>query len=211
MSAARGLRIISISKALDAFQRGDQMISQYFGATLLAGHAGLFLSSLRGHKKMKWKKFRALAAAAHIDAPALKTTVLQWLKRGAFIEENAVDDNSPVLCYVLDYEAVLTATDKLFSGLDPTPEELAVLGIVDLGIQIPQLKSEILSATTLGSEEVIQRATDLATGYKIVNLLEGPGIKSQSFTAHSFGETRSARRVKRCHICLSRAERCCLS
>src|SRR5436190_13141016 len=37
MGASQGLRIISIAKALDAFQRGDQMISQYFGATLLAG------------------------------------------------------------------------------------------------------------------------------------------------------------------------------
>jgi hypothetical protein len=116
------------------------MISQYFGATLPAGHAGLFLSSLRGHRKMKWKKFRALAAAAHIDAPVLKVTLLPWLKRGAFIEENAVDDNSDVLCNVLDYEAVLAATDKLFVSLDPTPEECAFLGIVDLGIQIPQLK-----------------------------------------------------------------------
>ena len=176
MGAAQGLRIISVAKGLDAFQRGDQMISQYFGVTLLAGHAGLFLSSLRGHRKMKWKKFRALAAAAHIDAPVLKVTVLPWLKRGAFIEENAVDDNSDVLCNVLDYEAVLAATDKLFLSLDPTPEECAVLGIVHLGIQIPQLKSEILSSTSLGTEEVIQRATDLAAGYKIVNVLEGAGI-----------------------------------
>src|SRR5438874_4569639 len=82
MGAAQGLRIISIAKALDAFQRGDQMISQYFGATLLAGHAGLFLSSLRGHRKMKWKKFRALAAAAHSDSPVLKVTLLPCLKCG---------------------------------------------------------------------------------------------------------------------------------
>jgi hypothetical protein len=76
MSASEGLRIISVAKALEAFQRGDQNISQYFGVTLLAGHSGLFLSSLRGHKKMPWKKFRALAGAAHIDAPLLKMTIL---------------------------------------------------------------------------------------------------------------------------------------
>jgi hypothetical protein len=177
MGAAQGLRIISVAKALEAFQRGDPMISQYFGATLLAGHAGLFLSSLRGHRKLKWKKFRALAAAAHIDAPALKITLVPWLKSGAFIEGTIVDDNSDLLCNVLDYEAVLTATDKLFGSLDPTPEERAVLGIVDLGVQIPQLKSEILSSTALGTEEVIERATELATSYKIVNVLEGPDIQ----------------------------------
>ena len=153
------------------------MISQYFGATLLAGHAGLFLSSLRGHRKLKWKKFRALAAAAHIDAPALKITLVPWLKGGAFIEGSIVDDNSDLLCNVLDYEAVLSATDKLFGSLDPTPEERAVLGIVDLGVQIPQLKSEILSSAALGTEEVIERATELATSYKIVNVLEGPDIQ----------------------------------
>jgi hypothetical protein len=151
MSASEGLRIISVAKALEAFQRGDPNISQYFGVTLLAGHAGLFLSSLRGHRKMKWKKFRALAAAAHIDAPVLKLSILPWLKSGAFIEGNPVDDGSDISCNVLDHEAVLTATSQLFGSLEPTPEEVAVLGIVDMGAQLPQLKSELLSATELGT------------------------------------------------------------
>jgi hypothetical protein len=176
MNASEGLRIISVAKALEAFQRGDPNISQYFGVTLLAGHAGLFLSSLRGHRKMKWKKFRALAAAAHIDAPVLKLSILPWLKSGAFIEGNPVDDGSDISCNVLDHEAVLTATSQLFRSLEPTPEEVAVLGIVDMGAQLPQLKSEVLSATELGAEEVIERATGLAKGYKIVNVLEGPGV-----------------------------------
>jgi hypothetical protein len=147
MAAANGLRIISVAKALEAFQRGDPNISQYFGATLLAGHAGLFLSSLRGHRKMKWKKFRALAAAAHIDSPALKISILPWLKNGAFIEGNPTDDASEISCNVLDYEAVLMATAQLFETLDPTPEEVAVLGIVEMGTQLPQLKSEVLSTS----------------------------------------------------------------
>jgi hypothetical protein len=53
---------------------------------------------------------------------------------------------------------------------------VAVIGIVDLGAQLPQLKSEVLSTTALGTEEVIERATGLAKGYKIVNVLEGPGV-----------------------------------
>lgn len=176
MSSAEGLRIISIAKSLESFQRGDQNISSYFGVTLLAGHAGLFLSSLRGHKKMTWRKFRALAGAAHIDAPLLKITVLPWLKAGAFVEGNPTLDSSEIICNVLDHEAVLTATSKLFRSLDPTPEEVAVIGIVDLGAQLPQLKSEILSASSLGTEEVLERATGLAKAYKIVNVLDGPGV-----------------------------------
>jgi hypothetical protein len=176
MSASEGLRIISVAKALETFQRGDTNISRYFGATVLAGHAGLFLSSLRGHRKMKWKKFRALAAAAHIDSPVLKLSILPWLKRGAFIEETNDDDETEISCNVLDHEAVLTATAVLFKSLDPTPEELAVLGIVDLGAQLPQLKSEVLSTSELGTEEVIKRAVGLAKEYKIVSVLEGPGV-----------------------------------
>lgn len=176
MSASEGLRVISVAKSLEAFQRGDPTISQYFGATNLAGHAGLFLSSLRGHRKMKWRKFRALASAAHIDGPLLKQSIVPWLKKGAFIEGNITDDDSVISCNVLDHEAVLTATSRLFHSLDPTPEEIAILGIVDLGAQFPQLKSEVLSASWLGTEEVIERATGLAKGYKIVNVLEGPGV-----------------------------------
>jgi hypothetical protein len=176
MSSAEGLRIISVAKSLESFQRGDQNISSYFGATLLAGHAGLFLSSLRGHKKMSWKKFRALAGAAHIDAPLLRITVWPWLRDGAFVEGNPTADSSEILCNVLDHEAILTATSKLFQSLDPTAEEIAVLGIVDLGSQFPQLKSEILSSRALGTEQVLERATGLAKAYKIVNVLDGPGV-----------------------------------
>ena len=176
MSASEGLRIISVAKALEGFQRGDQTISQYFGATLLAGHAGLFLSSLRGHRRMPWKKFRALASAAHVDGPQLNVTIFPWLKNGSFIEGNPTGDASPIICNVLDHEAVLTATSQLFRALDPTAEEIAVNGIVDLGAQLPKLSSEILSTKSLGSEDVIRRATGLAKAYKIVNVLEGPGI-----------------------------------
>jgi hypothetical protein len=176
MSASEGLRIISVAKALEAFQRGDPHISQYFGATLLSGHAGLFLSSLRSHLKMKARKFRALAAAAHIEAPLLKTVVVPWLKEGAFIEGNPFDDTADIDCNVLDHDAVLSGTSGLFRSLDPTPEELAVMGIVDLGVQMPQLQSQILATKGLGDEQVITRATGLAKAYKIVNVLEGPGI-----------------------------------
>lgn len=176
MSASEGLRIISVAKALDAFQRGDSNISQYFGATVLAGHAGLFLSSLRGHRTMQWKKFRALAAAAHIERPLLVSTVFPWLKTGTFVEGNPTSESAVIICNVLDHEAVLTATSHFFRSLDPTGEELAVMGIVDLGAQFPQLRSEVLSSTRLGTEETVERATGLAKAYKIVNVLEGPGV-----------------------------------
>lgn len=125
---------------------------------------------------MSWRKLRALASAAHLDGPQLRVTIFPWLKKGAFVEGDASEDSSPIICNVLDHEAVLNATSKLFRMLDPTPEELAVIGIVDLGAQLPKLNSEILATKSLGKEEVISRATGLAKAYKIVNVLEGPGV-----------------------------------
>src|SRR5207249_3908559 len=48
--------------------------------------------------------------------------------------------------------------------------------IVDLGAQLPQLKSEIFAAVSVGDEEVVERASELAKAYKIVNVLEGDGV-----------------------------------
>src|SRR4051812_29777436 len=127
MNAAEGLRIISIAKALGAFQRDDPNISQFFGATTLAGRAGLFLSSLRSHRKMTWKKFRALASGAFIETPLLKTIIWPWLKSGTFVEGLPIVDTSEIICNVLDHEAILTATSQLFRSQDPTAEELAVI------------------------------------------------------------------------------------
>lgn len=92
MKTDEGLRIISVAKSLEAFQRGDRNISTYFGAVTLAGHAGVFLSSVRQHRRMNWRKFQALAAAAHIDAPVLKAYVVPWLEKGGFIEVGGAEE-----------------------------------------------------------------------------------------------------------------------
>ncbi len=113
MDVAEGLRIISVAKSLEGFQRRDQNISSFSGATSLAGHAGLFLSSLRKPRKMKWKKFRTVANSAHIDSPSLDNTVVPWVQKGGFIEITKVgDDNADVNCNVVEYNAILAATSR---------------------------------------------------------------------------------------------------
>ncbi len=178
MSISEGLRIISVAKSLEGFQRGDSNISRYFGVTLLAGHVGLFLSSLRKHRKMKLKKFKVLAANAHIEGPLLNTTVIPWMKKGGFIELDTHDDNANVICNVIDYNAILISTSQIFRESYPTPEECAVLGIVDLGIQIPQTKSDIFEHSEFGDEETITRSLNLAKAYKVIRILEGYGIEN---------------------------------
>jgi len=177
MSISKGLRIISVTKSLDGYQRGDQKISQYFSATMLAGHAGLFLSSLRKHKRLTWDKFCTLAAVSHIDRPLLRLTLIPWLTEGGFIEIQESEGKKIVHCNVLDYDAVLNASSNLFRTIDPTPEEIIVLDIVKQAINIPTLKGELLNKITSYDTEHVERAIELADGYKIVQTLKGEGVK----------------------------------
>jgi len=176
MDTSEGLRIISTAKALEGFQRGDEKLSRYLGATILAGHVGLFLSSLRRHQSMKLSKFRALASAAHIDWPMLNTQIIPWMVKQGFIELGGSGDVRTVMCNVVDYQAILRGTAELFNSLDPTPEELAVLGLLDLGIQMPRTKTEVFKNGALGKDAVVERAVGLASAYRIVRVLEGEGI-----------------------------------
>lgn len=177
VSAEEGRRIISITKSLEAFQRGDQQISQYFSATTLAGQAGLFLSSLRKHKKMRSGKFRTLAASAHINGVILDKIIIPWMRKRGFIDGDTVTPNGIVTCNVLDYKAVLEATSELFHENNPTSEEGLVLGIVEEGTRAPQSKSDIFNANVSANDETLERALGLAKTYKIVNILEGAGVR----------------------------------
>jgi len=172
-----GLRIISVTKSLDAYQRGDQKISRYFSATMLCGHSGLFLSSLRKHKRLSWRKFCTLAAVAHLDRPLLTGVVVPWLTKGGFIEVVQGGEKKAVSCNVLDYDAILRATWELFTKLDTTPEERAVLEVVDEGIKIPTEKTRLFNTITSESTESVERAVELAESYKIVNVLKGTGVR----------------------------------
>lgn len=176
MDTSKGLRIISTAKGLGSFQRGDEKLSQYLGATILAGHVGLFLSSLRRHRRMKLSKFRALAAAAHVEWPMLKTQIIPWMATQGFIELGGSGDDPTVMCNVVDYQAILRGTAELFDLMDPTPEEQAVLGLLDLGIRMPRTKAEVFKDGALGKDAVVERALGLASAYSIVRVLEGKGV-----------------------------------
>jgi hypothetical protein len=176
MSASEGLRIVSVTKALEAYQRGDSTISRYFGATLLAGHTGLLLSSLRNQTRLPWDKFVVHAANAHIDSITLRTHVVPRLVAEGFIELGA-SDKPTVSCNVIDYDAILRATSKLFNSLEPTSEERIVLSLFDLGIQFPTTRSDAMNKLAGESEQQVETALDLAKGYKIVKVLEGRSLR----------------------------------
>jgi hypothetical protein len=125
---------------------------------------------------MTWRKLKALAASAHIETPVLTTVLVPWMKKGGFIDGATVNDTDTVECNVLDYNAILKATAELFHLFGPTAEECAVLGIVQLGIQFPQLRSDLFSHSELGDEPTVKTALELANSYRIVRTLKGDGI-----------------------------------
>ncbi|HJT30527.1 MAG TPA: hypothetical protein VJ783_00565 [Pirellulales bacterium] len=174
MSTSKGLRIISVAKSLDAFQR-DGKISRFFGATLIAGHGGVLLSSLRLQSRISWDKFVVLASEARIERQQLKPVILPWLTRGGFVELGT-GDKPLVNCNVIDYDAILRATAELFDSQDPTEEEEYVLTLLNCAIRIPTLASDALNQLGSNSESPALTALDLAKGYKIVRVLDGHGI-----------------------------------
>lgn len=180
MSVSEGLRIVSVAKALTAYQ-SDTNIAAYFGATRLAGRLGLFLSSLRSQRKMEWRKFVALAASSFIDTPTLKLNLNPWLVSQGFVEVQGTNDADAVICNVVDYDAILRSTSDFFRSLGPTQEEMLVLEILDHGIRAPTTKSDAFNVLSSQSEEVVSRALDLASGYSIVKVLDSYDMKEPVF------------------------------
>jgi hypothetical protein len=180
MSVSEGLRIISVAKALTAYQ-SDSTIVAYFSATRLAGMAGLFLSSLCSQTKMEWRKFVALAASSHLDVITLKTIVKPWLERRGFVEVQGTNDTDTVSCNVVDYDATLRSISTFFRSLEPTTEEGLVLEILDRGIQVPTTKSDAFSVLSSDSEKAVTRALELASGYSIVKVLDNPNMGEPVF------------------------------
>jgi hypothetical protein len=175
MSVSEGLRIISVAKALAAFQN-DSNISAYFGVTRLVGQTGLFLSSLRSQTRIEWRKFVALAAHSFIDIPTLKLNVKPWLESQGYIEVHGTNDTDTVICNVLDYDAILRSISEFWRSLGPSVEELLVLEILDQGIRIPTAKSDAFNFLSSNSEDKVNRALDLASGYGIVKVIDVHGM-----------------------------------
>ncbi|MGO9466145.1 MAG: hypothetical protein ACLQIB_02710 [Isosphaeraceae bacterium] len=170
MSASEGLRIISVAKTLESYQR-DHNISRYLAATQRAGRAGNFLSSLRNQDRLSWGKFIAHAANACLDALSVKTYLLPWLKSSGFVDVSPGEKPS-VSCNVVDHDAILRSTSSLFRSLDPTPEEIAVLGLLDLGIRVPTAKPDAFSQMPSEREEILERGLELARAYSVVKVLD---------------------------------------
>lgn len=68
-----------------------------------------------------------------------------------------------------------------FRSLEPTPEESLVLDILDRGIRSPTTKSDAHNALSSQSEELVDRALSLASGYGIVKVLDAYDMRDPVF------------------------------
>ncbi len=174
MSVELGLRIISVAKSLEAFQSGDAKISQYFGATRLAGRGGLLASALRKQTRISYDKLKIHAAEAKIDGPTLTKFVLPWLQKSGFAEVD--EQKTIVVCNVVDYDAILKETYKHFASLDPTAEERAVLVILEMASEMPTTRSAAFTKLAGYGGQVSEVALELATGYHVLRVADGEGL-----------------------------------
>jgi hypothetical protein len=94
------------------------------------------------------------------------------LKSSGFIDVGP-GEKPNVSCNVVDHNAVLRSTSSLFRSLDPTLEEIAVLGLLDRGIRAPTTKPDAFSQMSSEGEEVLERGLELARSYSIVKVLDG--------------------------------------
>ena len=117
MSASEGLRIISVAKSLEPYQR-DPNLARYFGATQLAGRAGNFLSSLRNQQRVSWDKFIAHAANACLDGPTVKAHILPWLKSNGFVDVGAGEKPASLIDAAPDRQRLVETRhqDRQFAG-----------------------------------------------------------------------------------------------
>lgn len=174
MSEELGLRVISVAKSLEGYQSGDAKISRYFGATRAAGRGGLLASSLRHQQRMTYDKLSVHASESKIDKPNLKLLIEPWLVRSGFIEVS--DDRTTVACNIVDYAAILKATYELFEHCDPSPEERAVLELLEISSQMPTSRSAACNKLAGTNDKVVEVALDLAAGYQVVRVADGDGV-----------------------------------
>jgi len=123
---------------------------------------------------MTYDKFAVHASEAKIDGPNLLLIAQPWLLRSGFIEVD--DDRTTVVCNIVDYDAILKATYKLFEYLNPTPEERTVLVLLEMASQMPTNKSSAYQQLAGTKDKVVEVALDLAAGYNVVRVAESDGV-----------------------------------
>jgi len=85
---------------------------------------------------------------------------------------------SSVDSLILSYDALLGYVADLYDSLNPPPEDLGCLCVLETASQLPTPESDVLHGVALiVGEEQAKRAISLAKNYKIVSVRSGKGLR----------------------------------
>jgi hypothetical protein len=166
--------IVSASKSLRAFQIGDQNIARYFGATSVAGRAGLLASAIRGHDTLDSKAFHAMAATEGFSTIELRTTIVPWLEEQLLADvDRAAGQIVAIRSIILSYDHLLNAVTQLWENLGPDDVDRACIDACIACIAIPRGRSELLQQLTVTyGEETAKIAVGLLVAYKLLEQVQ---------------------------------------
>jgi len=178
-SVQKGKYIISAAKSLKRFQLGDATIATFLYATSQAGRAGLFASALRHNKNVGIERLALLAAEEGFGRPDLIRRLIPWLEDSNLcLVRRKGHEISSVDNLVLSYNELLTAISKLYDSLDPSPEDIGCLRVLEIASQLPTPESDVFNEVALAiGEEKAKVAISLAKNYKIVAYRTGKGLR----------------------------------
>lgn len=178
--AEKGKFILSVAKTLKAYQLGDARIAAYLYASWFVGRAGLFAAALRHAEGVKLQRLTLLAAEEGLYLPELQDRVLPWLENAGLCRVNrrSSGEIESVDSLVLRYESILSAVSDLHEELNPRPEDIGCIHVLNVASRLPTPESEVLHAVArvIGDERAAT-AVELAKSYNIVAHLEGKGLR----------------------------------
>lgn len=175
----RGKHIISAAKSLKRFQLADPNIAAFLYATSHAGRAGLFASAFRHHKNMSLGRLASLAAEEGFGKLDLIDRLIPWLKESNLCHIVRQGENiTSIDSLILTYDELLKAVSDLYDSLDPLPEDIGCLQVLEVASQLPTPESEVLHnvALNIGEEKAIS-SISLAKNYQIVACRAGKGLR----------------------------------
>ena len=175
----KGKYVISVAKSLKRYQLGDATIAAFLYAASYAGRAGLLASALRHNKNVSLGRLTMLAAEEGFSYLDLSSRLMPWLEDSQLCRIKWQGGQiSSVDSLILSYDGLLTAVSDLYDSLNPPPEDIGCLHVLEIASQLPTPQSEVLHTVALIiGEEAGKRAVSLAKNYKIIASRSGKGLR----------------------------------
>ena len=178
-SVQKGKYIVSAAKSLKRYRLADETIATFLYATSYAGRAGLFFSALRHNKNISLARLIGLAAQEGFSYIDLQRFLIPWLEKSQLCRINRKEEQiSSIDSLILSYDGLLGYVADLYDSLNPAPEDVGCLYVLEAACQLPTPESEVLHiVASIVGEELAKHAITLAKNYHIVSFRSGKGLR----------------------------------